>query len=67
VGSNPAKAYVSLKHLDIFSLFVAGGELKTSSSTQMGFQMVYFQTKNHNLGKFWKALDWKMLIHVMAN
>jgi hypothetical protein len=25
-------------------------------------QMVYFQTKNPNLGKFWRALDLKMLI-----
>jgi hypothetical protein len=22
--------------------------------------MVYFQTKNPNLGKFWRALEWKM-------
>jgi hypothetical protein len=22
--------------------------------------------KNHNLGKFWSALDWKMLIYFMA-
>jgi hypothetical protein len=27
--------------------------------------MVYFQTKNPNLGKFWRALDWKMLICIM--
>jgi hypothetical protein len=25
--------------------------------------MVYFQTQNPNLGKFWRALDWKMLIY----
>jgi hypothetical protein len=25
--------------------------------------MVYFQTKNPTLGKFWRALDWKMLIY----
>jgi hypothetical protein len=31
-----------------------------------GCQMVCFQTKNPNLGKFWKALDWKMFIHFMA-
>jgi hypothetical protein len=24
-----------------------------------------FQTKNPNLGKFWRALDWKMLIYFM--
>jgi hypothetical protein len=28
---------------------------------QQGFQMVCFQTKNHNLRKFWRALDWKIL------
>jgi hypothetical protein len=28
--------------------------------------MVYFQTKNQNLDKFWRALDWKMLIYFMA-
>jgi hypothetical protein len=29
-------------------------------------QMVYFQTKNLSLGKFWRALDWKMLIYFMV-
>jgi hypothetical protein len=28
--------------------------------------MVYFQTKNPNLGNFWSALDWNMLVYVMA-
>jgi hypothetical protein len=28
--------------------------------------MVSFQTKNPNLGKFWRSLDWKMLIYFMA-
>jgi hypothetical protein len=28
--------------------------------------MVCFQTKNPNLGPFWRALDWKMLIYFMA-
>jgi hypothetical protein len=27
--------------------------------------MVCFQTKNPKLGKFWRALDWKMLIYFM--
>jgi hypothetical protein len=26
---------------------------------------VCFQTENTNLGKFWRALDWKMLIYFM--
>jgi hypothetical protein len=29
--------------------------------------MVYFQTKNPNLGKFLRALHWKMLIYFMAS
>jgi hypothetical protein len=28
--------------------------------------MVYFQTKNPNLGTFWRAPDWKMLMYLMA-
>jgi hypothetical protein len=30
-----------------------------------GCQMVCFQTKNPNLGKFWRALEWKMLVYFM--
>jgi hypothetical protein len=29
-----------------------------------GCQMVSIQTKNLNVGKFWRALDWKMLIYL---
>jgi hypothetical protein len=36
-------------------------ELETAFPKQ-GCQMVYFQTKNPNFCKFWRALDWKMLI-----
>jgi hypothetical protein len=31
-----------------------------------GCQIAYFQTKNPNLGKFWKALQWEMLVYVIA-
>jgi hypothetical protein len=31
-----------------------------------GCQMVSFQTKNPNLGKFWRAWNWKMLLYIMA-
>jgi hypothetical protein len=34
----------------------------TLSGTGQGCQVVYFQTKNPNLSKFWRALDWKMLV-----
>jgi hypothetical protein len=36
------------------------GTTKESVSKQ-GCQMVYFQTKNPNLGKFWRFLPWKIL------
>jgi hypothetical protein len=38
----------------------------TILGTRQGCQMVYFQTKNPNLGKLWRALDWIMLIYFMA-
>jgi hypothetical protein len=28
--------------------------------------MVYFQTQNPNVGKFWRAFEWKMLVHFMT-
>jgi hypothetical protein len=28
--------------------------------------MVSFNTKNTNLGEFWRALEWKMLVHFMT-
>jgi hypothetical protein len=30
---------------------------------KQGCQMVCFQTKNTNLGKFLRALDWKMFVY----
>jgi hypothetical protein len=36
------------------------------ASSDQGCQMVYFKTKNYNLGKFWRTLEWKMLKYVMA-
>jgi hypothetical protein len=38
---------------------------KVASCTYSDCQMVYFQTKNRNLGKFWRTLQWKMLIYIM--
>jgi hypothetical protein len=31
-----------------------------------GCQMAYFQTRNRNLRKFWRVLQWKMLVFFMA-
>jgi hypothetical protein len=40
-----------------FSSGIFAGLWQTASG--QGCQMVYFQTKNPNLGRFWRALDWK--------
>jgi hypothetical protein len=38
--------------------------VKTSFSVlAQGCQMVYFQTKNPSMGKFWRALEWKSLVY----
>jgi hypothetical protein len=41
------------------------GNRQICEDSHQGCQMVCFQTKNANLGKFWRALDWKMLIYFM--
>jgi hypothetical protein len=35
---------------------------KVNGTMKQGCQMVHFQTKNPNLGKFWKVLQWKMAV-----
>jgi hypothetical protein len=36
------------------------------SSKHQGCQMVCFQTKNPDLGKFWRVLQWKILVYFMT-
>jgi hypothetical protein len=31
-----------------------------------GCQLAYFQTKNTNLGRFWRVLLWKLLVYIMS-
>jgi hypothetical protein len=35
-------------------------------SGEQGCQMFNFQTKNPNLGKFWRAFEWIMLLYFMV-
>jgi hypothetical protein len=37
-----------------------------SKIISQGFQMVCFQTKNPNLGKFWRVLLWNILVYFMT-
>jgi hypothetical protein len=39
-----------------------GKPRRLESCAKQGCQVVYFQTKNPNLGKFWRALEYKMLV-----
>jgi hypothetical protein len=40
---------------------VGGGEHQVCSTVARGY--VYFQTKNPNLGNFWRTLHWKILMY----
>jgi hypothetical protein len=50
----PAKRPLFLPRSKVFEAF------------HQGCQMGYFQTRNPNLGKFWRALQWKRLVYSMA-
>jgi hypothetical protein len=43
-----------------------GATTSEAPAPRQGCQMVYFQTKNPNLGKFWSVLQWKKLIKFTA-
>jgi hypothetical protein len=46
-------------------LVVGGCVCLQEAGTHQGCPMVCFQTKNPNLGKFWRVLQWKMLVYFM--
>jgi hypothetical protein len=35
------------------------------AASNQGCQMVCFQTKNPNLGKLWRVLQWKIMVYFM--
>jgi hypothetical protein len=47
-------------------LFVNNAFCLNPFALDQGCQMVGFQTKIQNLGKFWRALEWKMLVCIMV-
>jgi hypothetical protein len=57
-----------LKKRPLLRFTEEGGDVATQLDDVrqiQGCQMVYFQTKNPTLGKFWKVLQWKILVHFM--
>jgi hypothetical protein len=57
---SPARPLDSVQVTGIFNPEVEYSRVK------QGCQMAYSQTKNPNLGNFWRYLLWKMLVHFMA-
>jgi hypothetical protein len=61
---------LEMKLLPVVGFFFGGGEGTASDNFVFffspGLPDGYFQTKNTNLGKFWRALDWIMLIYFVA-
>jgi hypothetical protein len=52
------------KRLGTASLICLGKKpLSCNAASQQGCQRVYFKTKNPNLGVFWIAMEWKMLVY----
>jgi hypothetical protein len=51
------------KHFLFFSLSKAQSE---KLNLLQGCQMVSSQAKNNNMGIFWRALEWKMLIYILG-
>jgi hypothetical protein len=54
------------KHATLHKPNVGFNFLSKIGDLDQGCQMVHFQTKNPNLGKFWRAFDWEMLIYFLA-
>jgi hypothetical protein len=46
----------------IFAALLVATTIGWWKKPKQGCQMVYFQTKNPYLDKFWRALEWKMLV-----
>jgi hypothetical protein len=46
--------------------FANPADTNVSRDERLATLMVCFQTKNPNLGKFWRALEWKMLLYFMT-
>jgi uncharacterized protein (DUF779 family) len=55
IGMKNEKVQEEIKSQNFFKAFYMRGGVCCQ-----GCQMVCFPTKNTNLGKFWRALDWKM-------
>jgi hypothetical protein len=51
----------------LFQLFFLLRAILQRQHSSQGCQMVCFLTKNTNLGKFWRVLQWKMLVYFMAD
>jgi hypothetical protein len=53
---------VTKLHMYVLGYEISNTVVKTVCSRNQGCQMVCFQTKNPNLGKFWRALQWNILV-----
>jgi hypothetical protein len=64
----PAGKVLPFQRLGFAKIFMPEHFFKLTFPGKMqGCQMVYyFQTKNPNLGKSWRILQWKILVYFMA-
>jgi hypothetical protein len=60
IGKAAIDRFCAIVRIKIKTVFVEFRPKK-----EQGCQMVYFQTKTPNLGKFLRVLQWKMLVYFM--
>jgi hypothetical protein len=65
---NILKIYSEMKYIRSFRhpSFAAIFLFRDLARPDQGCQMAHFQTKNPNLGKFWRVLEWERLVYSMA-
>jgi hypothetical protein len=55
----------SFREIGVNELFGRNFFSEDLAAWHQGCQMVCFQTKNPNLGKFWRVLQWKISVNFM--
>jgi hypothetical protein len=66
IGSKREKNSTDFETSCLKATFFRSGQKPLKVRQRQGCQMVYFQTEDPNLGKFWRALQWKLLVCFMT-
>jgi hypothetical protein len=65
-GTNAGASFIIIVGCIVKACYALKNDSNCEDALPQGCQMVYFRTKNPSLGKFWRALELKMLLHLMT-